>query len=319
MKYTYSMDKKHKVFFSCLAGSIALGILVPYFAFAHKGYVRPDSESRSWMSHISDSTSIDMISMPGTHDSGALHSLADVAGKCQDLSIKNQLEIGARYLDVRLQSVANTLSVCHGPINEDLTLKNVLSDCRSFLMENETEAIVLSVKEEEKEINSTISFEDALLNELKEYKDVLYLGTGIPTMQMIRGKICLMSRYANNSIGIDSYAGWGDSCTFDMNNGVNMHIQDTYYLSNVEQKKEQIKECLEYSTNYANSHTEDVLTLNFFSGYLSKGFPPSYSVPVAKEINKWALDTLPNYDATGIAIFDFLNKDLAKAVWSKNL
>lgn len=313
------MDKKHVIFFSCLAGAVAFGILIPYFAFAHKGYIRPTTDSKSWMSNISDDTTLDMISMPGTHNSGALHSIADVSGKCQDISIYNQLTIGARFLDIRVQSVANKLAVCHVYINEDLTFESVLSDCRKFLQENRSETIIFSVKEEEDSVSSTISFNDVLLNEIEEYKEFFYLGDSIPTLGLARGKMVLLSRYKNNTVGISARSGWRDSCTFDINSATKLHVQDYYSVTAIDNKKQEIESCLKYSSDYYTSHDDQILTLNFLSGTLSDDFPPSYSVHVAEEINPWALEVLPNYRATGVAIFDFLDMDLAKAVWSKNL
>ena len=58
-----------------------------------------------WMSYIHDDTKISDISIPGTHDSGATHSIFDVSGKCQDLTIKQQLNVGTRFFDLRLQLV----------------------------------------------------------------------------------------------------------------------------------------------------------------------------------------------------------------------
>ena len=64
-------------------------------------------ETNAWMKEVDDNTLITNMSIPGSHDSGATHSIFDVAGKCQDLSIKTQLTIGVRFLDLRLQLVNN--------------------------------------------------------------------------------------------------------------------------------------------------------------------------------------------------------------------
>jgi hypothetical protein len=52
----------------------------------HKNYrVNP------WMENVSDDRLITTMSIPGTHDSGATHSIFDVASKCQDLDIKKSI------------------------------------------------------------------------------------------------------------------------------------------------------------------------------------------------------------------------------------
>ena len=48
---------------------------------------RNDKTGAKWMGEVEDSRLITDLSIPGTHDSGATHSIFDVAGKCQDTSI----------------------------------------------------------------------------------------------------------------------------------------------------------------------------------------------------------------------------------------
>ena len=106
------MDKKYKKHWF-----IAGGIAVAVFASTAISYVRLPSGNKSnaaWMKSLSDGTSLSRISLPGTHDSGATLSLLDSAGKCQDTSIAEQLNFGARFLDIRLKSVGDQLSLYHG-------------------------------------------------------------------------------------------------------------------------------------------------------------------------------------------------------------
>ena len=63
------------------------------------------ADRSDWMAALDDAASLRSLTLPGTHDSGALHSIADVSGKCQTLSVKEQLKIGVRFLDIRLQLV----------------------------------------------------------------------------------------------------------------------------------------------------------------------------------------------------------------------
>ena len=63
----------------------------------------PSAKGGNWMSYISDDTYISDISIPGTHDSasyrrGGIYSLAH----CQNLNLENQLKVGVRYFDIRL-------------------------------------------------------------------------------------------------------------------------------------------------------------------------------------------------------------------------
>ena len=79
-------------------------ILIPSLALSLLGMI-PINRNYSkdsnveWMSGINDDTRLIDMSIPGTHDSGATHSIFDVAGKCQDLTIKEQLNVGTRFFD----------------------------------------------------------------------------------------------------------------------------------------------------------------------------------------------------------------------------
>ena len=41
-----------------------------------------ETDRSDWMAKLDDSLPLNALSLPGTHDSGALHSIADVSGKC---------------------------------------------------------------------------------------------------------------------------------------------------------------------------------------------------------------------------------------------
>ena len=47
-----------------------------------------EADRSDWMAKLDDNASLNSLTIPGTHDSGALHSLAEISGKCQSLPIK---------------------------------------------------------------------------------------------------------------------------------------------------------------------------------------------------------------------------------------
>ena len=116
----------------------------------------------SWMRDIDDSTSIRNINMPGSHDSMALYSIGDLAGQCQSLSLSEQLNLGVRFLDIRLQLDNNKLKVVHGIVDQRASFADVTSSVEKFLSDNQSEMIIMSIKEEAKSKNSNIGFEEAL-------------------------------------------------------------------------------------------------------------------------------------------------------------
>ena len=85
---------------------------------------RAQSARADWMASLDDATAINALTIPGTHDSGALHSIADAVGKCQTLNIAEQMEMGVRFLDIRLQITDNKLRIVHSIVdNTDVDLK----------------------------------------------------------------------------------------------------------------------------------------------------------------------------------------------------
>ena len=101
-----------------------------------------------WMRYIPDGTPLSWISIPGTHDSGAVWAYASKHTRAQSWSITDQLRAGIRYLDVRFQSWGDgTLHVTHNS-DQGLTLDQLLNEVRKFLRENPTETLLMRAKED---------------------------------------------------------------------------------------------------------------------------------------------------------------------------
>ena len=278
-------------------GSAVIGF-TPILKQSPKSY-----SNKNWMSSLSDTTLINEINMPGTHDTMALYSISDIAGKCQSLSLSDQLNIGVRFLDIRLQLVNNTLKAMHGFIDQKSTFSDIVSIVNSFLKENSSEYIIMSIKEESEQKKSNITFEEAIKNVTNKY-DCFLLDNSLPAqLSSCRGKVSILSRYKNSSIGIEAFNEWSDNTTFTMSNGI--HVQDHYKLDNNDIKKQDITNC------FADTNTYN-LKINFLSGYLKNGFPPSYAPSVANVINPWVKGEFKKYSNRGVVLFDFVNSDLMK-------
>ena len=215
---------------------IAISLSVVAFLSAAFALLRVPSKktgNADWMAALPSDRPLSSLSLPGTHDSGATHSLFDSAGKCQDASIREQLDYGARFLDIRLKGVDDSLSLYHGFIDQRLSFASVLSSCYAFLNAHSSETIVMSVKEEQRPSKCTRGFETLLSEAIAEGKaDRWYTENAIPTLGEVRGRIVLLSRYANPTMGFDCGGdSWRDNATFEMDNGVPFHIQDRYKVS----------------------------------------------------------------------------------------
>ena len=263
---------------------------------------------KSWMSEVSDITPLRNINMPGSHDTMALYSIGDLAGQCQSLSLEDQLNLGVRFLDIRLQEVNNELKAVHGIVDEKATFKSITETIVKFIKDNPSEMIIMSVKDEAKASNSTISFEESLKSYLTS--DVYYLNNNLPlTLGSARGKVVLLSRYPNSTIGVPAYVGWQDSCSFVLPNDI--YVQDTFKITSAEQKQEEIVKCF--------NEVGHALKINFLSAYRTDGFPPSYAPSAANDINPWINQEISKYNDRGIVLYDFVTESNMKAFFKEVL
>jgi hypothetical protein len=110
---------------------------------------KPHPGLRNWMSRLMDSTAVWGLSIPGTHDSGTFGCNREdqfcFSSQCQSLNIKQQLNAGIRFLDLRLAKVGGEFRIYHG--NDKIvfgTFKDVAKDLGEFLAINNQEFVILS-------------------------------------------------------------------------------------------------------------------------------------------------------------------------------
>lgn len=302
-----------------IAASVAATLCVAsVFAMLPLSTTSSTTKGSDWMKNVSDSTSLTSLSIPGSHDSGAFHSVGDLSGKCQDLSIIDQLNAGARFFDMRLQQRNNELKVVHGIVDQDLDFASTLNDFESFLKNHPSEALIVSIKKESNAVNTTAIFDDSLKSALSSYSSYWDLSGSIPeTLGKLRGKIFLISRYKDSTIGLPAYDGWLDpdsstTNTFDIEKS-NLHVQDYYKLKDIEEKKNEILNCFDYSAKNL-----DKLILNFSSCYFLSAFPPTYAGSSAKIINNWLPNEIQNRKNLGIIVSDFVTSELCEKIYERN-
>ena len=287
-----------------LSAVIAAVAILPLEQASHDG-------SR-WMSGLADDAPLNSLTIPGTHDSGALYSFAGVSGKCQSVSIGQQLKMGVRFLDIRLKLDRNELKVVHSFVDQKLTLADVLEDVTGFIRENPSEFLLISFKEDDSPRKSDVTFSGQLEEMLAAYRDVIVPDSALPsTVGEARGKIYILSRYADASIGIPAYHGWQDSTSFAIGS---IFVQDHYEISAVSHKQKDIRDAVEKAASGKYS-----LTLNFTSCYLDHGFPPMSAAAPAREINPWLMEFLTSCSPwPGVFVCDYITSELAAALTERN-
>lgn len=115
--------------------------------FPGSDYRPPDR--KNWMANLgSERTRVNQIVWPGTHDSATddigIPFITRPFAQCQSLSIYDQLVLGTRLFDIRIQE--NRL-VCHG-ILSTYSVDVVFADVKKFLAETQSEIIILEIRTE---------------------------------------------------------------------------------------------------------------------------------------------------------------------------
>ena len=271
-----------------------------------------ETDRSDWMAELDDSLPLNALFLPGTHDSGALHSIADVSGKCQTLTVSDQLEIGVRFLDIRLQLVNDELKIVHSFVDQQTDFSDIMDDMAAFLRENPSEFLLVSFKEDADPKRSEADFSATLEAALHAYPDIVSESNALPvTVGEARGKLHVIARYADATLGLPCHSGWVDDDSFPLNG---LYVQDNYRVDSAEEKFSEIVTAYEIAC--ASEYT---LVLNYTSCYLTKGFPPLYAGTPAHDIHFGLRESIPLIGGPlGVLVCDFMTSDLAELIIRRN-
>ncbi len=129
--------------------------------------IEEDNEypNKTWMGDLaatSKKSTLKRMVIPGSHDAASYsiprHKLGSAIGKTQNLSIREQLFCGIRFLDLRIASSAKSnkysksnsksgVSIYHGCL-KGCSFEEVLSEIREFCNDYPTEFVILHVQAE---------------------------------------------------------------------------------------------------------------------------------------------------------------------------
>lgn len=273
-----------------------------------------DPAGSGWMGALVSDWPIQQLSIPGSHDSGALLEPLAGTAKCQDLTITGQLAAGARFLDIRCRHVGDTFVIHHGPIDQKLTYESVLDSVINFLKANPGECVILSVKEEYQADKNTRSFDQTFDRYVAKDPERWWLRPELPRLSQVRGKIVLFRRFPSTSKakGIDA-SNWPDNKTFS--SGL-LRVQDVYQSPNPETKWWAVESLLKE----AREGNPDTLFVNFTSATGSRmGIPniPSMSTPMNQKITAYFMNQPKT--RCGIIVMDFVNEGRCRLIYETNL
>ncbi len=293
-----------------------------------------DINGANWMSSVDGSLPVTAINMPGSHDCATQYIYASMFARTQSLSVLQQLYSGVRYLDVRLKVSGESILAVHSFLNckksiglfaENLTAKDIVSDCRSFLEQNPGETVLFLLKQEDTKKDAELfsKFYDELI---APCPGLWYLENRIPNLDEVRGKIVLLR------------AADADSARFDdSNSGLNFesypYIESTdiddFRFASITSRRIKVVGYMYVQDSYMVEGTKKTETIaNFFdSGLLKCDFnicctnAHNKKSPYAnaKEINAF----LSSYEfkegkTYGIVVMDFVTKELCEKIYMTN-
>lgn len=168
-------------------------------------------QNPKWMSRLPDQVKVSQLSIPGTHDTMALHSKAGVDGpfvKTQSLSLNKQLHAGIRYLDIRVRCIGDSFAIHHGPVFQQAMFGDVLKTVTDFLSQNPEETVFMRVREEYEAEAGSQSFEEILTRYWNSNASYFWdPSSSNPTLGSVRGKIVILEDFsANRQFGINYHS-----------------------------------------------------------------------------------------------------------------
>lgn len=168
----------------------------------------PSERNPDWMKELPDDLSVSRLSIPGTHDSlarvGVLHAW------CQSLSLRDQLNLGIRFFDVRVRFFEGGLHIHHEAFYQNTSFRECLDTMLDFLRNHNSEILFMRVKEEYSSTGS--SFGAEVKRVIEQYPSASFWqekdcqsNVKTPTVGQARGKIVILQNFGldGNYIGIN--------------------------------------------------------------------------------------------------------------------
>ena len=320
------MKKFFKILGRILAGILILALLlvivlaviplterVPKAAAAGAG---------DWMAALPDERAVSEIVIPGTHDCASQNAQLGFITKCQALDIAQQLNIGARYLDIRLGAVDGALKLYHGftkcktsplPWAAQLDLEDVLRDCYAFLDAHPGETILFAVKQEHGGLPDA-EF-DALVQGYVQQNPARWLTPdAIPTLGEARGRLVLLRRYEGAGLSLlwENQNGHDDvsrNTVAEENGSYTLWVQDRYEYGAADKWAAFLAGLDAAQTDGENAAVHFLST----KGTLPQGHPWHF----ARKLNAQLL-ALDAEQLNGWIVVDFLTPELAQAIYGAN-
>lgn len=179
----------------------------------------------AWMAALGDELLLSQLTIPGTHDSGAIRGdrpIVDDISQCQYMTASEQLNAGIRFFDLRLNG---SLGVNHGGMDELTNLADWCTSIGLFLAQQPRECVILSIDCTDTTDSST--FQKAVAEQFASFSRTNQPSFGfncftenrIPRLGEVRGQVVILRRF-----NYDGAYGWACSAKWT-------HGKDPFQIS----------------------------------------------------------------------------------------
>lgn len=292
-----------------------------------------DVSAADWMRDLDAAASIETLFLPGAHDCASARVFFAPIGRCQSMTIAEQLDAGCRFFDLRLSVRRERLAAVHGPApcysqrpsvgSAPLYADEVFEIFFSFLDAHSSETVLISIQQDgEQDPLFRALLYDGYISPNEKY---FYLENRFPTLGETRGRLVFLRRFETGP-GVDDRTGGinvNDAWRHYTRNNVFPHVdaipscdrseivgtlclQDAFKYGVKRKWERAVKPTID------RGRRPGELYMNFLSctGRLS---PLAAAIP----LNRRFLAE-PILRGGGIFVFDFLTRELAEKVISFN-
>lgn len=269
---------------------------------------------QNWMQEVEDNRLVCKMSIPGTHDTAA-----DTGGgwtQTQEKSIKEQLNSGIRFLDIRLVHDKGVLKLCHNFVvfNKTLT-EDVLRTTADFLRDHPSETVIMTLKRDhDYDKDGGMKYKQALTRALEANpKLTAYMAGNFRsnfTMKDLRGKMLLISRegwFFTKSGQIDS---WPDDRSFSTTikayegGGTPLHVEDHYKASAGDKVNYVATNVRKANKAFSSPNNEWFITFSSSAGWEGIQRPSVTTGQIDPDVQKF-LSGSEHLRTCGILVFNF--------------
>ena len=297
---------------------------------------KPQVAATNWMTLLDDNTKVALLTIPGTHD--AATSTCSAMGKCQTLTIPQQLECGVRAFDLRpTMDNNNTLgNIYHTILDTGVSMADAMMYFDNFLKAHPGEGIIVLMRyESERQIFGSISedyYKSAMKNFLwdnKIYQSRMAAFNKSMTMKDLRGRILIISRNDLSPVSTfeTAYTQWshsnsvGEALYIYGTGGLGrIYVQDMYSAEQngnsseaafLAKKKELVCKLMDITVPFREGDQNNWV-INYCSGYAGSALASDSYAKNAASTNPATLEHIranTGKGFTGIVMMDYAGTD----------